>query len=84
MLTPLSKILIGLAVVGVIGGGLWYLNSNPSVAEKVAPGLTKSKSTATTNTSTAGSTTPVAQRTALGRFLIEILSGIWDFLCFLE
>ena len=39
MLTPLSKILLGLVIVGVIGGGLVWLSRNPEVANKVAPGL---------------------------------------------
>ena len=38
MLTPLSKLLIGLFIVGAIVGALWFLNSNPSVADKIAPG----------------------------------------------
>jgi len=41
MLTPLSKLLIALVVVGVLGGAIWYLNSNPSVADKIAPGAAK-------------------------------------------
>jgi hypothetical protein len=38
-LTPLSKILLALAVVGLIGGVLYYISSNPELANKVAPGM---------------------------------------------
>jgi NitT/TauT family transport system substrate-binding protein len=41
MLTPLSKVLIAFVLVALIGGGIWYLNSNPSVADAIAPGAAK-------------------------------------------
>jgi hypothetical protein len=40
MLTPLSKILIALVVVGVIGGGLFWLSRNPDVAQKAGIDVT--------------------------------------------
>lgn len=51
MLTPLSKGLIVLVVVGIIAGALWYLNSNPSVAEKIVPSAKSDRTSQNSSTS---------------------------------
>ena len=46
-LTIGAKIVLALLFIGIICGGLWYLEKNPSAAEALAPGLTAKTATAT-------------------------------------
>jgi NitT/TauT family transport system substrate-binding protein len=47
MLTPFAKIGIAIIVVGLFVGALYWLGKHPDVAEKVAPGLSKTAQQAT-------------------------------------
>jgi NitT/TauT family transport system substrate-binding protein len=67
MLTPISKLLIGLVVVAIIGGGLWFLGRNPDVAEKIAPGM---------NAGANKSSTPAPKRTA-SQDVIVVATNTW-------
>jgi NitT/TauT family transport system substrate-binding protein len=49
-LTPLSKIVLALLVVGLAIGGLWFLRKNPDVANKIVPSETTSGGSSTKGT----------------------------------